>query len=112
MECEKSILGVKNGFYEGAAVASDVFERMIMNQQIKANEFNILWRSQPFPTNSFSHNAQLNPSMVKQVKNCFFNYRFPDAQSRLLNGHTIFIPANYQKNWAGVRYIYAKAKNK
>lgn len=109
---DKSILGVKNGFYDGAAVASDVFNRMIANHQIKENEFNVLWKSQPFPTNSFAYNINLSPQILKKLKTCFLKYEFPKEKAGLLNNNTIFVEVNYDKDWQVVRQVYEKSKQK
>jgi phosphonate transport system substrate-binding protein len=55
---DKSIIGVKNGFYDAAAIASDVFKRMLINNEINENDFNIIWKSGAFPTNSFSYSSK------------------------------------------------------
>jgi phosphonate transport system substrate-binding protein len=105
---DKSILGVKNGFYDAAAIASDVFNRMVVNQQIKANDFKVLWKSQPFPTNSFVYNLQLNPQILKKIKTCFAKYEFPQNKANLLNDNTVFLPVSYDKDWRVVREVYEK----
>ncbi len=109
---DKSILGVKNGFYDGAAIASDVFQRMVFNQQIQEDAFKVLWRSKPFPTNSFSHHIKLAPKLVQKIKKCFLEYEFPPQQAALLNYNTIFVPVNYKKDWDLVRKIYEQSQGK
>ena len=52
---DQSILGVASGDYDAAAVASDVFDRMVARGAVKADDFRVLYRSDAFPTSSFAH---------------------------------------------------------
>ncbi|MFM7705142.1 MAG: phosphate/phosphite/phosphonate ABC transporter substrate-binding protein, partial [Rubrivivax sp.] len=49
---DKSLLGVVSGDYEMAAVASDVFDRMITRGTIKKEDLRVIYRSSVFPTSS------------------------------------------------------------
>ncbi len=102
---DKSIMGVKNGFYDAAAVASDVFNRMIISKEINADDFNVIWKSNDFPTNSFSYYHKLQPAVVNKLKKCFFNFKFNQSKFELLNGNDTFVPVNYKKNWSLVRKV-------
>lgn len=106
---DKSIMGVKNGFYDAAAVASDVFNRLIQIGQIQPNEFKILWTSKPFPTNSFVYLKDLNQKFKQKVQKCFFSYKFSKNDSVLLGGSDVFLPINYDKDWHLVKEVYKQS---
>jgi len=109
---DKSILGVKNGFYEAAAVASDVFKRMVISKEINQDDFNIIWKSSNFPTNSFSYSYNLAPNIKKNLQNCFYKYRFNEKNKNLLGGNDEFVPVSYIKDWDIVRKVAKKANKK
>ncbi len=101
---DKSILGVKNGFYDAAAVASDVFKR-----QNNQSDFKILWKSENFPTNSFSYNNFIDKKTKKNIQTCFFQYKFPDNLALKLGGNNEFVPVNYLRDWKNIRKVAQKA---
>jgi phosphonate transport system substrate-binding protein len=109
---DKSIMGVKNGFYDAAAVASDVFKRMILSKEINENDFNIIWKSSGFPTNSFSYYHKLNPLVTRKLQQCFYKYKFSEKNKVLLNGNDEFVPVTYSKDWALVRKVSSLALKK
>lgn len=61
------ILGVASGDYEMAAVASDVFDRMITRGTVKREDFRIVYRSANFPTSSFAHAHDLRPELASKL---------------------------------------------
>ena len=69
-------MGVNSGDYDAAAVASDVFHRMGSRGQVKEDDFRVIYRSQKFPTSSFSYAHDLEPKFRDQMLKCFYDYRF------------------------------------
>ncbi len=106
---DKSILGVGTGDYDMAAVASDVFERMITRGTIKAEDFRVIYRSPVFPTSSFAHAHDLKPELAAKLKECFYAFRFPAEMQKEFNGDDRFLPITYQKDWAVVRDVAEKS---
>jgi len=104
---DRSVLGVRTGDYDAAPVASDVFERMINRGTVKADEFRIVWRSDPFPTSSFAYAHDLEPKLRDQMLKCFYDYRFPEEMRKAFDGADRFYPVTYQKDWAVVREVAA-----
>ena len=105
---DRSIMGVQLGLYDAAAVASDVFERLIARGEIKRNQFRVVYESEDFPPDAFSHAHDLDPRLVADLKKCVYDFRFPDAMSRLLENNDRFFPVDYARDWKLVRQI-AKA---
>lgn len=102
---DKSILGVQYGLYDAAAVASDVFQRMVMKGEIKANQFRVIYESDTFPPDAFAMSHHLDPKLAAQIRQCFLNFRFPAAMSRQLEGNDRFFPVDYKQDWKLVRLI-------
>lgn len=100
---DESVMGVLAGDYDAAAVASDVFRRMISRSQIREEDFRIIYRSEPFPTSSFAYAHDLEPAFRDRMLKCFFDYRFADSMRNLFDGADRFYPVSYQKDWAIVR---------
>ena len=75
-------MGVNSGDYDGAAVASDVFERMVSRGQVKEEDFRIIYRSPKFPTSSFAYAHDLEPKFRDQMLKCFYDYRFPEEMKK------------------------------
>jgi phosphonate transport system substrate-binding protein len=104
---DRSVLGVRTGDYDAAPVASDVFARMIDRGTVKADEFRIVWRSDPFPTSSFAYAHDLEPKLRDRMLKCFYDYRFTDEMKKAFDGADRFFPITYQKDWAVVREVAA-----
>ena len=106
---DKSTLGVAAGDYDLAAVASDVFERMVARGTVKADDFRIIYKSSVFPTSSFAHAHDLKPELAAKLSACFFNFKFPPEMVKEFNGDDGFVPITYQKHWAVVREVAEKS---
>ncbi len=105
---DQSVLGVSSGDYDAAVLSSSVFDRMVRRGQIKAHDFRIIFRSDPFPTSAFVHAHDLAPDLSRRVRECFFNFQFSDELKNVFDGATHFVPIDYQHDWAAVRQV-AKA---
>jgi phosphonate transport system substrate-binding protein len=102
---DQSVLGVKSGDYDAAAVASDVFHRMGVRGEIKESDFRVIYRSQKFPTSSFAYAHDLEPKFADKMLSCFYDYRFPAEMQKAFDGADRFFPINYQKTWDVVRAV-------
>jgi phosphonate transport system substrate-binding protein len=109
---DQSILGVNSGDYDAAAVASDVFERMINRGTIKEADFRIVYKSSPFPTSSYAYAHDLNPQLAAKIKEAFLSFKFPPEMSKGMEGATNFFPITYQKDWEVVRHVAESAGEK
>lgn len=106
---DKSVLGVDSGDYNMAAVASDVYERMINRGTVKADHFRVIYRSPVFPSSSFAHAHDLKPDLAAKLKQCFFDFRFTPEMTKEFNGDDRFLPITYKETWAVVREVAEKS---
>jgi phosphonate transport system substrate-binding protein len=102
---DRSVMGVNAGDYDAAPVASDVYGRMVLRGQVQGNNFRTIWQSDPFPTSSFALAHDLKPELAERIRQCFFDFRFPEAMKRDLGGNDRFWPATYAQDWAPVRAV-------
>jgi phosphonate transport system substrate-binding protein len=102
---DQSILGVNSGDYEAAAVASDVFDRLVERGAVKADDFRIIYRSERFPTQSFAYAHDLEPAFRDKMLKCFYDYRFTDELKKAFAGSDRFFPIEYKKDFFMVRYV-------
>jgi phosphonate transport system substrate-binding protein len=102
---DRSVMGVNAGDYDAAPVASDVYHRMVLRGQVQESNFRSIWQSDPFPTSSFALAHDLKPELAQRIRQCFFDFRFPEAMKRDLGGNDRFWPATYAKDWAPVRAV-------
>lgn len=102
---DQSILGVRSGDYDGAAVASDVFERMAHRGEIKLDDFRVIYRSTKFPTSSFAYAHDLEPKFRDKMLKCFYDFRFTPEMQKAFDGADRFFPITYQKDFAIVREV-------
>ncbi|PWS34994.1 phosphate/phosphite/phosphonate ABC transporter substrate-binding protein [Falsiroseomonas bella] len=102
---DRSVMGVNAGDYDAAPVASDVFNRMVARGQVRRENFRVIWESDPFPTSSFALAHDLRPELAQRIRQCFFDFRFPEAMKRDLGGNDRFWPATYAQQWAPVRAV-------
>jgi phosphonate transport system substrate-binding protein len=106
---DKSILGVVSGDYDMAAVASDVFDRMITRGTVKKEDFRIIYKSATFPTSSFAYAHDLKPELATKLQQCFYSFRFTESMQKEFNGDDRFLPISYAKDWAVVRDVAEKS---
>jgi len=102
---DRSVMGVNAGDYDAAPVASDVFNRMVARGQVRRENFRIIWQSEPFPTSSFALAHDLRPELAQRIRQCFYDFRFPEVMRRDLGGNDRFWPATYAQDWAPVRAV-------
>ena len=106
---DKSVLGVASGDYDLAAVASDVYDRMVSRGTVKADDFRILYRSPVFPSSSFAYAHDLKPELAKKLTDCFFSFRFSPEMTKEFNGDDRFLPITYKETWSVVREVAEKS---
>jgi phosphonate transport system substrate-binding protein len=109
---DQSVLGVKSGDYDAAAVASDVFERMVHRGEVREDEFRVIYRSAKFPTSSFAYAHDLEPKFRDRMLKCFYDYRFTGEMQKAFDGADRFYPIGYQKDYAIVRDVAEAAGEK
>jgi phosphonate transport system substrate-binding protein len=106
---DKSILGVNHGDYDMAAIADDVFERMVQRGTIKRDDFRVLYTSEVFPTNGYVHAHDLKPELAAKIRECFFSYKFTDEEKKEFNGEDRYVPITYKEKWGVVREVAEKS---
>ncbi|MES2951029.1 MAG: phosphate/phosphite/phosphonate ABC transporter substrate-binding protein [Pseudomonadota bacterium] len=109
---DQSVLGVRSGDYDAAAVASDVFERMVHRGEVREDEFRVIYRSAKFPTSSFAYAHDLEPKFRDRMLKCFYDYRFTGEMQKAFDGADRFYPITYQKDYALVREVAEAAGEK
>jgi phosphonate transport system substrate-binding protein len=102
---DQTVMGVLSGDFDGGPVASDVFKRMVERGQVKAEDFRVIYRSQTFPTSSFSYAHDLEPKLRDTMLKCFYDYRFPPEMQKAFDGADRFFPITYKEHWAVVRQV-------
>jgi phosphonate transport system substrate-binding protein len=102
---DRSVMGVNAGDFDAAPVASDVFNRMVARGQVRAENFRVIWQSDPFPTSSFALAHDLRPELAQRIRQCFLDFRFPPQLVRDLGGNDRFWPATYLEHWTPVRAV-------
>lgn len=102
---DQSILGVFNGDYDAAPVASDVYDRMVAADRVDDENIKIIYRSPKFPTSAFGYANDLNPELVKKIESAFSTYRFTPEMSATFKGADRFAPITYKQDWGVIRDI-------
>ena len=106
---DKSIIGVALGDYDMAPVASDIYDRMLARGQVKPDATRVIWKSEVFPTSSYSIAHDLKPELAEKLKQCFFNYKFPDIMKKEYAGEDRFLPMTYKDTWKPIRDVAEKS---
>lgn len=103
-----SIVGVALGKYEAAAVASDLIERAIENEEIERGQYKTIYTSEPFPTACLGYVYNLTPDLAAKVREAFstFDWGGTSLEGQIAAGsHTAFVPASYKDDWSLIRRI-------
>jgi phosphonate transport system substrate-binding protein len=102
---ERSIYGVFNRFYDGAAIASDQLRRLEKKGELSTTAFRVLWESPPFPPEAWTLARSVRSEIATRVERCTLAYRFPTDVSQLLDGADAFLPIDPSKEYAAVRFV-------
>lgn len=109
---ERSVMGVLNGFWPAAAVASDLYQRMIVKSEIRDSAFLTLWESPPFMTESWIMGKELNPEVQSRVRKCSMSYSFSPNLRKLLPNNDTLLPVNFDRDFSTVMEVYRKNQQK
>ncbi len=105
---DSSILGVFNGDYEAACIASSVLDRMADRGVVSMDKIRVVWESQAFPTTSFGYAHDLSAELKANIEKAFLSYKFAGTPlGEEFSGVDGFIPVTYEKAWAPIRTIQA-----
>lgn len=107
---DNSILGVANKDYPAAAIANSVKARMIARDVVKPEQFEVIYKSQTFPTTGYGYVYNLKPELAAKVKDAFFSFNWEgtNLQKEFSKGQPPqekFMPITYKKYWQVVRDI-------
>ena len=107
---ERSVMGVMHGFFPGAAVASDLYQRMIVKGDVKGSSIRTLWESPPFMTETWTMSKDVSPELQARVKKCSYSYSFSPNLRKQLPGNDTFLPINFERDFATVMEVYRKTQ--
>ena len=95
----KSIMGVVEGRYPAAAVASSILNRMISEKAVASKDIRILYSSPKFPTLAMGCAYNLKPERIEQIKEAFFEHIIePNVEKE-------YVPLSYKRDWKIIRHI-------
>jgi phosphonate transport system substrate-binding protein len=106
---DRSVKGVALGDYDAAAVASDIYDRMVARGEVKPGELRVIWESESFPTTSYSIAYDLKPELAKKLKECFVSFQFPEAFKKEYAPADRFVPMTYKETWKTIREVAEKS---
>lgn len=91
---DASILAVANGKVDAASVADPIFDNAIAKGHVKAEDFRIIWRSQPIPESPMAWRKDLDADTKRKVAAALAEIKgLPWGDRGELNG---FAPTNDQ----------------
>lgn len=105
---DNSILGVANKDYDAAAIANSVKTRMIERGVVSADQFEIIYTSQTFPTTGYGTVYNLHPDLQQAIQDAFFSFDWEGTSLQeefATSGEAQFIPITFQEDWAVIRQI-------
>jgi len=107
---DNSVLGVANQDYAVATVANSVKKRMLDRDVIDADQLEVIYQSDTFPTTSYGTVYNLPPALQGAIQDAFFSFDWAGsalAEEFGRNGEEQFIPITFQEQWAVIRQIDA-----
>ncbi len=75
---DSSVMGVRFGDFDGAAVASGVMQPMIDAGVINEDDFKVIGYTEEIPNASYIIRADLPEDLIERIRNFFLNYDNPD----------------------------------
>lgn len=105
---DNSILGVAEGTFEAATVASDVLERMIARGDVAADQIRTIYESPPHPRGVIGYAYNLTPEIQTAIRETLLGYELRDstlARQFGTEGEVEWAVVDYAQDWAPVRHI-------
>jgi phosphonate transport system substrate-binding protein len=105
---DASILGVANKDYPAAAIANSVKARMIEREVVTADQLEVIYTSQTFPTTGYGTAHNLTPELQEKIREAFFSFDWAGTTLEAefsKSGEAQFIPITFQEDWAVIRQI-------
>ncbi len=102
---ENSISGVAAGDYDAAPIAHDILVRMAERGVVKMDDFRVIWKSANFAPGGISMAHDLAPALVKKIRECTYNFRYPPEMQKGFQGADRWLPIDYRKDWDLVRKV-------
>jgi phosphonate transport system substrate-binding protein len=100
---DNSILGVVNGDYDAAPIASSVLERMMERGVVPRDSVRIIYESTPFPRTAYGIAHNLKPELAEAITQAFLDFDF-QASSLFeeFKDTKGFTPVHYKEDWVNV----------
>lgn len=105
---DNSVLGVANQDYEVATIANSVKNRMLERGVIEADQIEVLYQSDTFPTTGYGTVYNLTPELQESIEEAFFSFDWEGsalAEEFGNSGENQFIPITFKEHWAVIRQI-------
>ena len=102
---QNSIMGVADGTYPAAAVASSIMKRMMAAGALSETDIRILYTSPRFPTLAMGYAHNLQPELAAKIREALLNYSFSPELVKAFKGATHYLPVSYKKDWEIIRHI-------
>lgn len=108
---DNSILGVVNGDYEAAAIASSVMERMIDREVLSSDDIRIIYESQSFPSTAYGYAHDLDPELAAAINEAFLTFDWEGTSLKEeFSDSDQFAAIDYARDWEVLRQIDAASK--
>ncbi|MDI5893247.1 phosphate/phosphite/phosphonate ABC transporter substrate-binding protein [Halomonas rhizosphaerae] len=105
---DNSVLGVANQDYAVATVANSVKWRMVDRGVVDADQLEVIYQSDTFPTTSYGTVHNLAPELQEAIQEAFFSFEWEGSaleEEFGRNGEEQFIPITFEEHWAVIRQI-------
>lgn len=112
---EDSIRRVIENQVEAAAVASDVLQLIVEDNQVNIEDIKILYESSQFPAACFGFHHSLEPELAKKITQLLESFRFTDEQLSEQfrgSGFTRLAPIDFKEDFSEIRLIEAVLSGK
>ena len=103
---DNSIMGVVNGDYDAAPVASNVVTLMRDRGMFKPDALRVVYESRPFPGAAFGVAHDLAPDLQARIREGFTGFRFAGSKlAQEFKEYQGFVPVDYAVDWNDIRSI-------
>lgn len=109
---EAAIKEIGTGRGDAAPVASDLLQRLLAQDVVKADAIRSIYKSPAYPPACFAYAHQLQPELAAKVKAAFLDYDWKGTslEKAYAAAHqSKFVATTYKDAWASVREVEAQA---
>ncbi len=106
---ERGLRGVASRLYDAAVIGDDALGSLLQRQQVRQEDFRMVWESRAFPKIVFVHAHDLMPDLQEKLQTCFRSFLLPETMLGAMGANDRFLTVSYARELDPIRTLGERA---